>query len=182
MFIETAMGSFGLVALPRAAQLFSENRQGYLEERVNKLISFIVQIGLFCTIHLAIWADVIIIGWVGSTFKPAIAFTRIISITIIPYMCFTMLKSIIDAVDVRAINTFNLLAALVAALLTAIGASNDRIWHFRDCNRDGSWILHYGVFDAKISDETLCIRNGRYKHTKSNIDKYDPIYPVICGP
>lgn len=121
MFIETAMGSFGLVALPRAAQLFSENRQGYLEERINKLISFIVQIGLFCTIHLAIWADVIIIGWVGSTFKPAITLTRIITITIIPYMCFTMLKSIIDAVDVRAINTFNLFIALVAALLTASG-------------------------------------------------------------
>jgi O-antigen/teichoic acid export membrane protein len=121
MFIETAMGSFATVALPRAAQLFAEKRQGYLEERINNLFSFIIQIGLFITIHLAIWSDVIIMGWVGKGYDPAIILTRVISIAIIPYMCFTMLKSIIDAVEVKAINTFNLLAALVAALLTTGG-------------------------------------------------------------
>jgi O-antigen/teichoic acid export membrane protein len=121
MFIETAMGSFGIVALPRAAQVFAENRQKYLEERINNLFSFIIQIGIFFTIHLLIWSDVIIIGWFGKSYDSAIILTRIISIAILPYMCFTMLKSIIDAVEIKAINTLNLLIALVVALITAIG-------------------------------------------------------------
>ena len=121
MFIETAMGSFAMVVLPRAAQLFAEKRQEYLEERINNLFSFIIQTGLFFTIHLVIWSDVIIMGWVGKNYGPAIILTRVISLAIIPYMCFTMFKSIIDAVEVKAINTFNLLAALAAALLGAGG-------------------------------------------------------------
>jgi O-antigen/teichoic acid export membrane protein len=121
MFIETAMGSFAMVVLPRAAQLFAEEKQEYLEERISHLFSFIIQIGLFLTIHLGIWSDVIIIGWVGTSYNEAIPLTRIISIAIVPYMCFTMLKSIIDAVEVKAINAFNLLVALLAALLTGGG-------------------------------------------------------------
>jgi O-antigen/teichoic acid export membrane protein len=121
MFIEAAMGSFGVVALPRAAQIFAEKSHRYLEERIYNIFSFIIQIGLFFTIHFAIWSDVFIIGWVGSSFSPAISLTRIISIAIIPYMSFTMLKSIIDAVEVKAINTLNLFVALVVALVTAIG-------------------------------------------------------------
>jgi O-antigen/teichoic acid export membrane protein len=121
MFIETAMGSFGLVALPWAAQLFSGKNREYLGGYIKDVISFIIQIGLFCTIHLAIWSDVIVMGWVGKSYEPVIILTRVISTAIIPYMCFTMLKSIIDAVEVKAINTLNLLAALVVTLLTAIG-------------------------------------------------------------
>jgi len=121
MFIETAMGSFAMVVLPRAAQLYAEEKEEYLKERINHLFSFIIQIGLFLTIHLGIWSDVIIIGWVGSSYSAAIPLTRIISIAIVPYMFFTMLKSIIDAVEVKAINAFNLLVALLAGLLTGGG-------------------------------------------------------------
>jgi O-antigen/teichoic acid export membrane protein len=121
MFIETAMGSFAMVVLPRAAQLFAEKRQEYLEERINNLLSFIIQIGIFFTINLLIWSDVIILGWLGKNYDSATILTRVISLAVIPYMCFTMFKSIIDAVEVKAINTLNLLIALMVALLIAIG-------------------------------------------------------------
>jgi O-antigen/teichoic acid export membrane protein len=65
-------------------------------------------------LHLLVWSRPLILLWLGPQYTDAVAIVRILLIAVIPYTAFVMLRSIIDAVEVRAINTLNLLMALAA--------------------------------------------------------------------
>jgi len=123
---EGGLVAFGLVALPKVAQLFIQGRNEFLKERVTDIVALIFHIGLFVTLHLLLWSDNIISVWLGNQYLSTIPLMRIILIALIPYLAYIMLRSIIDAVEVKAVNTFNLgisfaIAVAISILLAKIG-------------------------------------------------------------
>jgi O-antigen/teichoic acid export membrane protein len=124
--VESAVVAFGLVALPRIAQVVSDGKEGSLTGWLQDLLTFLFQVGLFATVHLILWSDLITLAWLGSNYAEAIPLMRATLLSLGPYLAYVMLRSVIDAVEPRAVNTLNLFLALVATvglslLLSRIG-------------------------------------------------------------
>jgi O-antigen/teichoic acid export membrane protein len=106
--VEGAVVGFDLVMLPKVAQLFAEERHAFLSARVSDVLALVVHIGLFATLQLGLWADTIVAAWLGSEYVVAVVLTRVILLGLMPYLAYLMLRSVLDAVDVRAVNARNL--------------------------------------------------------------------------
>ena len=124
--VESSVVAFGLVALPKIAHLHSEKKEDFIKERLVDLLTFLFQLGLFATLHLCLWSDLIVQAWLGSAYQKATPLMRIIVLAMIPYLSYVMLRSVIDAVEVKAVNSLNLFISLImgtgaAILLAAIG-------------------------------------------------------------
>ncbi|MBU0568978.1 lipopolysaccharide biosynthesis protein [bacterium] len=118
--VESGLTGFGLVALPKVAQLHAEGKESFLKERVTDLVALLIQIGLFIFLHLFLWSDLIVLAWLGKDYQEAIPIMRIIVLGLVPYLSYVMLRSIIDALEVKAVNTQNLILALMISLPLSI--------------------------------------------------------------
>jgi len=78
------------------------------------------QLGLFITIHIFIWSNEIVLVWLGSEYVDAVPVMKIIILSLGPYLGYVILRSIVDAIEVRAVNTLNLSISLVIAAVTSI--------------------------------------------------------------
>ena len=111
--VEGGIGVFGLVALPKIARLFAEGRNKFLSDRVNDILAFIFHLGLFATLHFILWSDRIIFIWLGVQFTPAILPTRVCILALIPYFVYSMFCSVIDAIEKKAVNAYNIYIAFI---------------------------------------------------------------------
>lgn len=118
--MESAIVGFGLVALPKVSQLLSEDRVEFLKSKIEDMLVMIFQLGLFATIHTFIWSKEIVLVWLGSEYVEAVSVMQILIISIAPYLGYVILRSIIDAVEFRAINTLNLFVSFVIAAVASI--------------------------------------------------------------
>lgn len=110
--VETALVAFGIVALPKATQLFASGQREYLQKRVGDIVMLVSHVGLFLTLQTVVWSDQIIEWWVGSQYAPSGILMKIQMGALIPYLFFITLRTIIDAVEVRALNALNLAVSL----------------------------------------------------------------------
>jgi len=140
---DVSTSAFGIVMLPRLASLQAQGKSDYLRDLIGLVVGFVVHFGLYLSLHLLVWSRPLILLWLGPQYTDAVAIVRILLIAVIPYTAFVMLRSIIDAVEVRAINTLNLLMALAAtaaasalALRTGLGAIG-----LAGATAAGFWIL-----------------------------------------
>ena len=117
---QSSVGSFGLVALPKVSQMYAQNKYEALRNGIRDLIAMVLDIGLFLSIQIAIWSDNIINIWLGDAYFEAGGIIRILMTSLCPYLGYVMMRSILDAVEVKAINTLNLWASLSLALCTAV--------------------------------------------------------------
>ncbi len=113
-------GPFGLIALPKAVSLYSEGKKDYLIGRVHDVMCGVVHIGVFLTIQIYIWGDSIIIAWVGNEFIESVSLMRMLSVSLVPYMLYAAFRSIIDAVEVRAVNSINIMVSIFANLIISL--------------------------------------------------------------
>lgn len=118
--MESAIVGFGLVALPKVSQLLAEDKVEFLKSKIEDILIMIFQLGLFVTIHTFIWSKEIVLVWLGSEYINAVPIMKIIILSLGPYLGYVVLRSIVDAVEVRAINTFNLFLSLVIAAVISI--------------------------------------------------------------
>ncbi len=116
MLTDTGLAAFGLIVLPKAAQLYSEGRVAFLRQRIADIISLAFHLGLYAALHLLLWSDELVYGWLGADYRDAIPVMRILSVALVPYFIYVLLRSVIDGVDNRAINTFNLYIALIVTV------------------------------------------------------------------
>jgi len=117
---ETFVVAFGLVALPKVTQLFSEGKIEFLKERINDIIAMILHVGIFASVQLFLLSHEIVVVWLGEEYLPAVPVVKVLIVASCPYLGYVMLRSIIDAVEVRAVNTLNLLIALVIATILSV--------------------------------------------------------------
>ena len=118
--MESAIVGFGLVALPKVSQLLAEDKVEFLKSKIEDILIMILQLGLFVTIHTFIWSREIVLVWLGPEYIEAVPIMKIIILSLGPYLGYVILRSIVDAVEVRAINTLNLSLSLIFAAFISI--------------------------------------------------------------
>ncbi len=118
--MESAIVGFGLVALPKISQLLAEDNVEFLKVKIEDILIMIFQLGLFVTIHTFIWSKEIVLVWLGPEYIASVPIMKIIILSLGPYLGYVILRSIVDAVEVRAINTLNLSLSLVFAAVISI--------------------------------------------------------------
>lgn len=118
--LEASIVAFGFVALPKVSQLFAENRTEFLRNRIGDIITMIIQIGLFTVVELFIWSDEIVRLWLGTEYLQAVPYIQIFLVSLCPYLGYVMLRSIVDAVEEKAVNTVNLLIGLLITILFSL--------------------------------------------------------------
>ncbi len=117
---ESGISAFGLLVLPKAAQLYAEGRLDFLRHRIGDIIALAVHFGLFVTIQLYIWADQLILVWLGHQYINAIPIMRILLLALVPNFLYVLLRSIIDAIDEKAVNTHNLYGAMLVTIVSSL--------------------------------------------------------------
>ncbi|MEW6668909.1 MAG: lipopolysaccharide biosynthesis protein [Thermodesulfobacteriota bacterium] len=122
--LQAATAPFGLVVLPKAATLVGRGSEDYLIQKLRSVYDFVLHVGLFAVIQGFISADFLVSTWLGAGYSEAVPTTRIIILSMIPFLFYTMMRSIIDGVEKRAVNAFNVylgLSVTVAASLILTG-------------------------------------------------------------
>jgi O-antigen/teichoic acid export membrane protein len=117
---EVGTSAFGVVILPRVAALSDRGEHSYLAERVGELLSFTCQLSIFMGLHIFVWSPLLVRAWLGSEYVAAGPVVQATVIGLPAYVTYVMLRSFIDGIDVRPVNTLNLMAALVITGLLAI--------------------------------------------------------------
>ena len=112
--------AFGRVALPKIAQLCAAREDALLRERVADVTAVVVHIGLYATLHLWLWAPELVRLWLGPQYEGAIPAVRLVVLSILPYLLFVTLRSILDALEERAVNATNLYVAIVVTVGAAL--------------------------------------------------------------
>jgi O-antigen/teichoic acid export membrane protein len=117
---DAAVAGFGIVVLPRVARLLTEGRTETLREGVTDAVEFSVHAGFFAALQLLIWSREIVGAWLGAEFARAVPLMRILLVALSPYVVYTLLRSVVDAVQVQAVNTRNLVLALAVTLAVSL--------------------------------------------------------------
>ena len=119
--VEAATEAFGRVALPKMARLMaSHGVAGGLHQPVAAVVPVVFHVGLFATLHLWLWAGEITTLWLGPEYEAAVPVIRMFALALLPYLAFVTLRSILDAVEVKAVNTLNVLSALAVTVVVAL--------------------------------------------------------------
>lgn len=117
LIVQGGVVAFGLVALPKVAQLVAAERNDFLGEKIRDIIGFILHLGIFMTLHILVWSDEIVFFLLGSEYVAVIPLMRIILVSLIPYLAYVFLRSIIDALEEKAINTRNLILSFFITII-----------------------------------------------------------------
>lgn len=120
LVMEGGLVAFGLVALPKVAQLAAEGQREFLRESISDIIAFFLHLGVFATLHILLWADEVVLILLGPQYEKAIPLMRIILLALVPYLAYVLLRSVVDAVEKKAINTLNLVLSFAVALISAM--------------------------------------------------------------
>lgn len=118
--LQTATDSFGLVILPKAANLLGRGNDDYLKSKLRSIYDLILHVGLFVFVQMFLILDFLIFIWLGREYSEAVPIARIIILSMMPFFFYTMMRSIIDAVEKRAINAFNLYLSLFVTVISSL--------------------------------------------------------------
>ncbi|MGH7536546.1 MAG: lipopolysaccharide biosynthesis protein, partial [Gemmatimonadales bacterium] len=119
--VEGGTSAFGLVALPKMAALQASRRTGFIRERVEDIVAVAFHLGLFATCQLLLWSREIVLTWLGPGFVEAVPLIRVMLLAVVPYLGYALLRSVIDALDERAVNTGNTFVACGITAVLSVG-------------------------------------------------------------
>jgi O-antigen/teichoic acid export membrane protein len=117
---EGATSAFSLVALPKVAALRARQQHDFLRDRVEDMISMVLHLGLFGTVQLLVWSDEIATVWLGPAYGEAVPLIRILMAGVVPYLGYAMLRTTIDGLEEKAVNTHNMYAACATTLVLSL--------------------------------------------------------------
>jgi O-antigen/teichoic acid export membrane protein len=119
---ESGMVAFGLVALPKVARMVADGRIAEVRDAIEHVVSAVLHIAMFAVAQGVLWADEIVLALLGPQYREAVPILRLLLAALMPYLVYVVLRSILDGVEDRAINTINLLAALGVSLVASLVA------------------------------------------------------------
>jgi len=123
-----AAGTFapvGLVVLPRASAMAATGDVAGIKRLVRRILIGGILVAAGGVIIGELVIPFFIKWYFGEAFTPAIPYFRAVLIATIPYAVYILMRSILDALDVRALNSRNLIATL--AILTILCLVNRSI-------------------------------------------------------
>lgn len=109
----------GLIILPKVSGLIKEKKKFEIKEGVNIFIGAIIQCSIFIYFQMIIFSDAIIGFWLGSGFLEAAPVMRIVFVSVIFFTMYVGMRSILDAVEHKPLNTINLLLSLSIFLISS---------------------------------------------------------------
>ena len=112
----------GLVFLSKISMMLAHGRTREVQIYLSHLMSAIVDVSIFVTIQIIVFADVLVGAWIGKSGLEGLSVIRIVLLGIPFYMFFTGLRSAVDAGTIRPLNARNVVFAL-AALLSMIAVN-----------------------------------------------------------
>ena len=118
---EVGSAGFGLVVLPRVSGLQGRDREPFLRDRVEDLVALVLHLGVFAACQLAIWAPEIVEAWLGAGYLEAVPVVRVFLVALVPYLGYTLLRSVIDGIEERPVNPHNLYIALACTAVLSVG-------------------------------------------------------------
>lgn len=111
------------VLLPAAAGMLATNRIAELKREIRIIVGVVTALVLTGTFLLEIVADFAIRSYLGHNFTGGIAAFRVIILAAPAYAGYTILKSVVDAHHIRAINTRNMLVSVAIYAASALALS-----------------------------------------------------------
>ena len=118
--VESGTEAFGRVALPKLSRLMAADGLARLEARIADVVAVVFHLGCFATLQLWLWSGEMTRIWLGPQYDDAVPVIRVIVIGVLPYLLFVTLRSIIDAIEEKAVNTTNLYASLAVTVVMAL--------------------------------------------------------------
>jgi O-antigen/teichoic acid export membrane protein len=115
-----SIAPLGTLLLSKVSAVAAQNRLEEIRVPLSHMMNGVLEISIFLALQLIVFADVILRIWVGTGFYHAVPIVRILALAI-PFVFFPVaLRSVIDAISVKASNAHNLMISL-AAMLVFIG-------------------------------------------------------------
>ena len=110
--------------IPSAAVLAAAGDRAAQQAQTQRATEGLLHIGLFVTILLVIWCDVVIVFWLGHVFDDRMPIIRLVVVSIMPVFLYNSLRGILDGATEVPINVMNLTVAfgVLLMLLLAGGA------------------------------------------------------------
>jgi O-antigen/teichoic acid export membrane protein len=110
----------GLVFLSKISMMLAHDRLSEVNIYLSYLVSATLQLSLFLTIQLVVFADVLIRALIGHSFLEGILVIRIVLLSIPSYLYYTALRSVVDAGSIRPLNARNVAMSLGALLFLIV--------------------------------------------------------------
>lgn len=120
LVMQFSVSGFGLVALPKISEMTAKGHKFVLEARINDVLEMVFHCSLFLVVQCFIWSDKIVLIWLGNKYTNAVPIIQIFLLSLCPYLLYVMLRSVIDAVEVKAYNTLNTFVSLVIAFFVTV--------------------------------------------------------------
>jgi O-antigen/teichoic acid export membrane protein len=112
-----SVAPLGTLLLSKVSTMAAQNRLEEIRLPLGYMMNGVLEISIFLSLQLIVFADVILRVWVGSGFHNAVPIVRILAFAV-PFVLFPVaLRSVIDAVSVKASNAHNLLISFAAMLV-----------------------------------------------------------------
>ncbi len=115
-------GAMSLVLTPSAAKLAAQGDAAAQASQTRRVAEWAFHIGLFATVQLVIWADVLVALWLGPGHTTRIGAIRIICLALLPTFFYASVRGIIDGENEQPINTVNFLLSFAVMLIAAAAA------------------------------------------------------------
>jgi len=109
----------GIVLLPKVSLLTAQGEQETIKKNLNLFIAAVFQCSIFICIQLLIFTDTIIKYWLGPEFSGTIPVMRIALLSAIFYTFYIAMRTILDAIKIKPLNTINISISLGTFLLIA---------------------------------------------------------------
>jgi O-antigen/teichoic acid export membrane protein len=112
-----SIAPLGTLLLSKVSAVAAQNRLDEIRVPLSHMMNGVLEISIFLSLQLIVFADIILRIWVGSGFHSAVPIVRILAVGV-PFVFFPVaLRSVIDAVSVKASNAHNLIISLAAMLV-----------------------------------------------------------------
>jgi O-antigen/teichoic acid export membrane protein len=142
-------GVMSLVLTPSAANLAASGDSEAQATQSHRIAEWALHTGLFATVQLVVWADVLVVLWLGPSYKTAVWPVRIICLSLAPSFFYASIRGIIDGENEQPVNTINLLLSMGVLLVSAAAARFFRI---------GDSALAVSYFVSRIALGALSLR------------------------
>lgn len=106
-----------MVLLSKFSMMLGQNRLQEVRSSVGHLMGAALDLSVFASIQLVVFADTLVQIWVGPKFVGAVLIVRLLTLAVPPYLFYMALRSSIDAISIKPLNTGNVLVAVVTYLV-----------------------------------------------------------------
>jgi O-antigen/teichoic acid export membrane protein len=122
--IASAFTPLGLIMLPSIAALISRGEVAELRRNSFRVTALCLACTMLGVVLLELLTPIVVVYGLGPDFAEAIPVVRLVLLAAVPYVCYVVLRNVLDAAHTRPINAKNLLIGLVIFAVIAFSTGS----------------------------------------------------------